>query len=152
MDEDWRNTFWILMQPLRQGHGVWPRFCTNIVILHIKSKVMKSRILWCKNFALEARLGITRGQKVGFWVLFFFFFFFFFDGHTTTAGLGGSVGCASNCRPEGRGFNIPPPPEIGSILSWRVDHEIFFYGHSLPSADSRRAIVSFWQKNVHNTG
>ena len=27
-----------------------------------------------------------------------------------------------------------------------------FYGHSLPSADSRRAIVSFWQKNVHNTG
>ena len=27
-----------------------------------------------------------------------------------------------------------------------------FYGHSLPSADSRRAIVSFWRKNVHNTG
>ena len=27
-----------------------------------------------------------------------------------------------------------------------------FYGHSLPSADSRRAVVSFWQKNVHNTG
>ena len=22
----------------------------------------------------------------------------------------------------------------------------------LPSADSRRAFVSFWQKNVHNTG
>ena len=25
------------------------------------------------------------------------------------------------------------------------------YGHSLPSADSRRAVVSFWRKNVHNT-
>ena len=25
---------------------------------------------WCKNFALGACLGITRGQKVGFWVLF----------------------------------------------------------------------------------
>ena len=99
MDEDWRNTFGILMKPLRQGHGVWPRFCTKIVILHIKSKVMKSRILWCKNFASEACLGITRGQKVGSRVQ----------------------------------FPPPPPPpttpshttEIGSILSWRVDHEIF---------------------------
>ena len=24
-----------------------------------------------------------------------------------------------------------------------------FYGHTLPSADSRRAVVSVWQKNVH---
>ena len=31
--------------------------------------------------------------------------------------------------------------------SWNI-----FYCHSLPSADSRRAIVSFWRKNVHNTG
>ena len=31
--------------------------------------------------------------------------------------------------------------------SWNI-----FYGHSLPLADSRRAGVSFWQKNVHNTG
>ena len=40
------------------------------------------------------------------------------------------------------------------MIQWsffRVDHEIF-YGHSLPSADSRRAVVSFWRKNVHNTG
>ena len=29
-------------------------------------------------------------------------------------------------------------------LSWNV-----FYGHSLPSVDSRRAVVSFWRKNVH---
>ena len=27
-----------------------------------------------------------------------------------------------------------------------------FYGHSFPSADTRRAVVSFWTKNVHNTG
>ena len=24
-----------------------------------------------------------------------------------------------------------------------------FYSHSLPSADSRRAVVSYWRKNVH---
>ena len=29
-----------------------------------------------------------------------------------------------------------------------IDHEIF----SLPSTDLRRAVVSFWRKNVHNTG
>ena len=26
------------------------------------------------------------------------------------------------------------------------------YGHSLPSPESRRAVISFWQKNVHITG
>ena len=31
--------------------------------------------------------------------------------------------------------------------SWNI-----FYNHSLPSADSRRTVVSFWRKNVHNTG
>ena len=31
--------------------------------------------------------------------------------------------------------------------SWNI-----FYGHSLPSADSRRTVVSFWRKNVHSTG
>ena len=30
------------------------------------------------------------------------------------------------------------------IWSWKK-----FYDHSLPSADSRRAVVSYWQKNVH---
>ena len=43
------------------------------------------------------------------------------------------------------------PAEVGNILcgdwSWNI-----FYSHSLPSADSRRAVVSFWQKNVHNIG
>ena len=32
-----------------------------------------------------------------------------------------------------------------------IDHKIF-PSHSLSSADSRRAVVSFFQKNVHNTG
>ena len=41
----------------------------------------------------------------------------------------------------------------GSATFFRWDWSLkFFYGHSLPSADSRRAIVSFWRKNVHNTG
>ena len=47
-------------------------FCTNIVMLHTKSKVMKSRIQWCKNFAPGACLGVTRGKKIGFWVRYFF--------------------------------------------------------------------------------
>ena len=77
MDEDWRNTFGILMQPLEAGLvDVWPRrvqnpFCPNIVMLHIKSKVMKRRIQWCKNFVPGACLGVTRGQKVGSGILLF---------------------------------------------------------------------------------
>ena len=54
----------------------------------------------------------------------------------------------SDWRPGGLGFN---PPEVGNILSWRLIMK-YFYGHSLPSADSRRAVVSFWRKNVHTTG
>ena len=34
----------------------------------------------------------------------------------------------------------------------KTDHEICFYGHALPSADSRRAAVSSWRNNVHITG
>ena len=31
-----------------------------------------------------------------------------------------------------------------------IDHELsIFCGYSLPSSDSRRAVVSFWRKNVH---
>ena len=39
---------------------------------------------------------------------------------------------------------------MGMILagSREIDH---FYGHSLPSTDSRRAVVSFWQKNVQKS-
>ena len=31
--------------------------------------------------------------------------------------------------------------------SWNI-----FYSHSLPSTDSRKAVVGFWRKNVHTTG
>ena len=68
---------------------------------------------------------------------------------TTYAGLGGSVGCA--VRLETRRSRVQPPPRSATFFrgdwSWNI-----FYGHSLPSADSRRAVVSFWRKNVHNTG
>ena len=46
-------------------------FCTNIVMLHIELKVIKSRIQWCKKCCPGACLRVTRGGKVGFWVLFF---------------------------------------------------------------------------------
>ena len=43
------------------------------------------------------------------------------------------------------------PNRVGNILLWRLNMNIF-YDYSLPSTDSRRAVVSFWQKNAHNTG
>ena len=65
------------------------------------------------------------------------------------AGLGGSVGFAVWL--ETRRSRVQPPPRSATFFrgewSWNI-----FYGHSLPSADSRRAVVSFWRKNVHNTG
>ena len=41
------------------------------------------------------------------------------------------------------------PAKVGNILLWRL---IIFYGHSLSSADLRKAVVSICRKNVHNTG
>ena len=65
------------------------------------------------------------------------------------AGLGGSVGCAVWL--ETRRSRVHPPPRSATFFrgdwSWNI-----FYAHSLPSADSRRAVVSFWRKKVHNTG
>ena len=43
------------------------------------------------------------------------------------------------------------PARLATFFRWDWSGNIF-YGHSLPSADSRRAVVSFWRKNVHNTG
>ena len=36
----------------------------------------------------------------------------------------------------------------GNILLWRLvgNH---FYGHSFPTTDSSRAVVSYWRKDVH---
>ena len=50
-------------------------------------------------------------------------------------------------RPGGRGFN---PAEVGNILSLRLIMKYIL--RSFPFADSRRAVVSFWRKKVHNTG
>ena len=65
------------------------------------------------------------------------------------ASLGGSVGCT--VRLETRRLRVQPPPRSVTFFrgdwSWNI-----FYARSLPSADSRRAVVSFWRKNVHNTG
>ena len=63
----------------------------------------------------------------------------------TQAGLGGSVWCA--IRLETRRSRVHPPPRSATFFhgdwSWNI-----FYGHSLPFADSRRAVVSFWRKNA----
>ena len=68
MNEDWRNTFRILILPLGAGPGVWPRrvqnpFCTNIVMLHIKSKVIKSRDTVMQKFYLGGMLGSQEVKK-----------------------------------------------------------------------------------------
>ena len=42
-------------------------------------------------------------------------------------------------------------PQVGNILSWRFDHEIFSTV-ILSLLLIKRAVVSFWRKNVHNTG
>ena len=55
----------------------------------------------------------------------------------------------SDWRLGGRGFN----PRRGRQHSFvEIDHEIFSTVILFLSADSRRAVVSFWRKNVHNTG
>ena len=50
-----------------------------------------------------------------------------------------------------RKLRVRPPTWSATFFrgdwSWKTS-----CGHSLPSADSRRAVVSFWRKNVHNTG
>ena len=59
-------------------------------------------------------------------------------------GLGGSVGS----RPTGdQGVAGSTPARLAAFL--RGD---LIMKYSLPSADSRRAVVSFWRKNVHNAG
>ena len=50
---------------------------------------------------------------------------------------------------EDRRWQVRLPP--GRQHSF-VEIENIFYSYSLPSADLRRAVVSFWRKNVLNTG
>ena len=64
-------------------------------------------------------------------------------------GLGGSVWCA--LRLETRRSWVQPPPRSATFFHGDWSQNIF-YSHSLPSTDSRKAVVSFWRKNVHYTG
>ena len=52
---------------------------------------------------------------------------------------------------ETRRSRVQPLPRSATFFRgdwlWNI-----FYGHSLPSADSRRTVISFRRKNVHNTG
>ena len=61
------------------------------------------------------------------------------------ASLGGSVGGAVPL--ETRRSQIQPSLRSATFFrgdwSWNI-----FYGQSLPSVDSRRAVVSFWRKNI----
>ena len=54
-------------------------------------------------------------------------------------------------RLEIRRLWVRHPPRSAAFFrgDWSWNN---FYGHSLPSADSRRASVSFWQKYAHSTG
>ena len=62
------------------------------------------------------------------------------------AGRPSSVGCASAWYADGRGFDHPHIRQHSFV---EIGHEKKFIGHSLPSDDSRRAVVSCWLKNVH---
>ena len=56
-----------------------------------------------------------------------------------------SVGCAYRMLSRrSRVRSSCPTHSFAEIWSWNK-----FYGHSLPSTDSRRAVVSYWRKNVH---
>ena len=58
---------------------------------------------------------------------------------------GGSVGCSSDVITR---LLVQSP--LGTATFFHGDGSTDdFYSHSLPSADSGRAVVSFWQKNVH---
>ena len=56
-----------------------------------------------------------------------------------------------DARPTGDQEVAGAVPAESATFIHEIDHKIF-YGHSLPCADSRKAVVSFRRKNVHNTG
>ena len=103
------------------------------------SRNKKNNVYLCKPQFYYIKVGF-KGEKLSRYV---------FVMSSKWAGLCGSVGCA--VRLETRRSRVQPQPRSATFFrgdwSWNI-----FYGHSLPSADSRRAVVSFWRKNVHNTG
>ena len=109
------------------------------------SKVAVLHRFYCTWIYLLLELWAITGSQCSIWLPYYPIFPKYFS----FAGLGGSVGCA--VRLETRRSWVQHPPRSATFFrgdwSWNI-----FYGHSLPSADSRRAVVSFWRKNVHNTG
>ena len=63
----------------------------------------------------------------------------------TFIGRGSSIGSEFAWHASGPEFD----PHVRHILSWRLWSWKHFYGHSPSSADSRRVVVSYWRKNVH---
>ena len=64
------------------------------------------------------------------------------------ASLGGSFECTSDYRLGGFGFD---PCQVWQHSFVEIDLEIFSR-HFLPSADSRKAVVSFWQRMYTSIG
>ena len=99
--------------------------------------------MWCGYDQWKSFLHISSSFQTRFVISFVSSF------QTRDASLGGSVGCA--VRLETRRSRVQAPLRSATFFrgewSWNI-----FYSHSLPSAGSRRAVVSFWRKNVHNTG
>ena len=67
-------------------------------------------------------------------------------GHRLHRAVGNMSGCryVSDCRSRGRKFDPGPVPYFREI-----DHEIISMTILFPSADSRRVVVSYKQKYVH---
>ena len=64
------------------------------------------------------------------------------------AGPASAVGSESNCGSRDRKFRAPAQPHnFHGDWSWNN-----FYSHSLPSSDSRMAVVSYWWKHVNLLG
>ena len=84
-----------------------------------------------------------------FWISVISFCFICTANKCRVTALVAQLDAPSDWRPGGRGFN----PLRGRQHSFvEIDHEIFSTVILSLSADSRRAVVSFWRKNVHNTG
>ena len=63
------------------------------------------------------------------------------------AGPVGAVSSATGCHSGGLEF----VPRLGHITFVETGRGINFDDHSVPIADSVRAVVSYWRKNVHLT-
>ena len=70
-----------------------------------------------------------------------------YNEHPMMTSFDGSVGWAFDWCQVDAGSTLAGSAVFFGDWSWNI-----FYGHCLSSADSRRTVVSFWQKNVDNTG